>query len=133
MKIISAIMLAIVLLLAEVFCVNAEQDSIWKYVVTRSDGCKIYYDTESIVYLPNEHVTFWDRIVCTETNRQTISLKEIDCNSRTYRYLQMQMEYTGKDGFIYNVSEPSLYGEIEPETWIEVLYRTICKKEESPK
>ena len=57
---------------------------------------------------------------------ETKTLKEIDCNKRTDR--QLQMKGTQKDGSGVFSFEPSKYSEIEPETWMEALYYTVCKK-----
>ena len=125
-------LLAIVLFLSFIaaLSVNSEElDKRWKYYATNKAGCAFYYDTKSIIYLPDNVVKVWEKSLCPETTGYVVlemkRLNEIDCNKRTYR--QLQMEGTEKDGSgVFNF-EPSLYSEISPESWMETLYQTVCK------
>jgi len=105
-------------------------DNRWKYFASNVAGCKFYYDSESVICLPNNVVKVWEKSLCPETTGYVVlemtTLKEIDCNKRTYR--QLQMEGTKKDGSGVFDFQPSGYGEIRPESLTETLYHTICKK-----
>ena len=132
MKIIFNIMMILFLLFVAVLSVNAKDlDKRWKYFATNVVGCNFYYDTESIIYLPNNVVKVWEKSLCPETTGYVVlemkTLKEIDCNKRTYR--QLRMEGTKKDGSGIFDFEPSGYDEISPESWMETLYHTVCKKQ----
>lgn len=132
MKIVFNIM--IFLLFVAVLSASAEDlDKRWKYFATNVAGCDFYYDAESIIYLPNNAVKVWEEMLCPETTGYVVlemkTLKEIDCNKRTYRLLQM--EGTKKDGSgVFDFEPSSRYDEIEPETWMETLYHAVCKKKE---
>ena len=65
MKIFFSIIMILFLLFFAVLSVNGEDlDKRWKFVTTNVAGCKVYYDAESIIYLPNNVVKVWgDNVV----------------------------------------------------------------------
>ena len=133
MKIAFNIMMIVFLLFVAVLSVSAEDlDKRWKHFATNVAWCNFYYDTESIIYLPNNVAKVWVEMLCPETTGYVVlemkTLKEIDCNKRTYR--QLQMEGTQNDGSDVFNFESSRYDEIEPGTWMETLYHAVCKKKE---
>jgi hypothetical protein len=125
----------IILFLSFLFAISSaaaeELDKRWIYFATNRTGCNFYYDADSIVYLPDNIVKVWQKMVCPQTAQSAVSemttLKEIDCTRRTYR--QLQMGGARKDGsFIFDFETSSQYDEIWPESWMENFYKTVCKR-----
>jgi len=99
----------------------------WHFFSRDRFHCQYYYDKESMVYT-NELTKVWYKIRCPKKAPfevyETTVLTEIDCSKR----LHHQLQWTGikQDGSEMLDNEPKVWGEIQPETWIEALYKKVC-------
>jgi hypothetical protein len=112
----------------------------WKLYIVE-DKWHHYFDAENIMHPSKNIVRVWTKTVYSDKGRiwllrdfgknwenvySAISLEEINCNDKKYRFLSQQY-YSEDGGILFSAGERERWEYVIPESLSELLFEKVCR------